>query len=58
MENVIEIGNNNIFNTAGYTLIFVIYGYIIYHLFKFILTVLSSAYKTVITDLKKWHSGK
>lgn len=58
MENVIETVNNIIFNTAGYTLIFVIYGYIIYHLLKFILTVLSSAYKTVITDLKKCRSGK
>ena len=58
METIIESANQFVFYAAGYTLIFVIYGVIIYNLIKFILSVLTSAYKTVMKDLNRWRSRK
>lgn len=58
METIIESANQFVFYATGYTLIFVIYGFIIYNLIKFILSVLTSAYKTVMKDLNRWRSRK
>lgn len=58
METIIESANQFVFYAAVYTLIFVIYGFIIYNLIKFILSVLTSAYRTVMKDLNRWRSRK
>lgn len=58
METIIESANQFVFYAAAYTLIFVIYGFIIYNLIKFILSVLTSAYRTVMKDLNRWRSRK
>lgn len=58
METIIESANQSVFYAAGYTLIFVIYGFIIYNLIKFILSFLTSAYRTVMKDLNRWRSRK
>lgn len=58
MKTIIETANHFVFYAAGYTLVFVIYGFIIYNLIKFIILVITSAYNTVMKDLNRWRSRK
>ena len=45
MENIINIANPIIVYSVCYTLIFVVYGYVFYHVFKFIAQIVIYAYK-------------
>ena len=58
MENIINMANQIIVYSVCYTLIFVVYGYVFYHEFKFIAQILICAYKKLTADWRKWHSGK
>lgn len=58
MENMINITNQIIVYSVCYTLILVVYGYVFYHVFKFIAQIAICAYKKLAADWHKWHSGK
>jgi len=58
MEHLIELANQFVIYFAGYSLILIIYGFIIYNLVKFVLYVLTNAYKAVRLDIRKWRAGK
>ena len=56
MDNMINIANQIIVYSVCYTLIFVVYGYVFYHVF--IAKIVIYAYKKLAADWHKWHSGK
>lgn len=58
MDNMINITNQIIVYSVCYTLIFVVYGYVFYHVFKFIAQIVIYAYKKLVADWRKWRSGK
>ena len=58
MDNMINIANQIIVFSVCYTLIFVAYGYVFYHVFKFIAQIVIYAYKKLAADWRKWRSGK
>ena len=58
MDNMINIANQIIVYLVCYTLIFAVYGYVFYHVFKFIAQIIIYAYKKLAADWHKWHSGK
>ena len=58
MDNMINIANQIIVYSVCYTLIFVVYGYVFYHVFKFIAQFVIYAYKKLAADWRKWRSGK
>lgn len=58
MDNMINIANQIIVYSVCYTLIFVAYGYVFYHVFKFIVQIVIYAYKKLAADWRKWRSGK
>ena len=55
---MINIANQIIVYSICYTLIFVVYGYVFYHVFKFIAQIVIYAYKKLAADWRKWRSGK
>lgn len=58
MDNMINIANQIIVYSVCYTLIFVVYGYMFYHVFKFIAQIVIYTYKKLTADCRKWRSGK
>lgn len=53
MDNMINIANQIIVYSVCYTLIFVAYGYVFYHVFKFIAQIVIYAYKKLVADWRK-----
>ena len=58
MDNFFNYANHLVLYTVCYAFFFAIYGYIFYHIGKFIVRVLTAAYKRVKADWKAWRSGK
>ena len=58
MDNMINITNQIIVYSVCYPLIFGVYGYVFYHVFKFIAQIVIYAYKKLAADWRKWRSGK
>lgn len=58
MDNMINIANQIIVYLVCYTLIFAVYGYVFYHVFKFIAQIIIYAYKKLAANWHKWRSGK
>ena len=50
MDNMINIANQIIVYSVCYTLIFVVYGYVFHHVFKFIAQIVIYAYKKLAAD--------
>lgn len=57
MEKIVDLANQFVIGTACYALLFVVYGFIIYHLLKFILCVLAAAYERIKTDWTNCRAG-
>lgn len=58
MNNIINIANQIIVYSVCYAIIIVVYGYLFYHIFKFIIQITTYAYKKLAADWRKWRSGK
>ena len=58
MDDMISIANQIVIYSVCYCFFFIIYGYALYTLGKFIVRILTAAYRRVKADWKAWHPDK
>ena len=58
MNDMISIANQIVIYTACYVFFFIIYGYALYNIGKFIVRILAAAYKRLKADWKAWRSNR
>ena len=58
MNDTISIANQIVIYSVCYCFFFIIYGYSLYNIGKFIVRILTAAYRRVKADWKAWHPNK
>ena len=58
MNDIISIANQIIIYSVCYSFFFIIYGYALYNIGKFVVKILTAAYRRVKADWKAGHPNK
>lgn len=58
MNDIISSVNQFVICYVGYSLLFIFYGYLLYHIGNFIVRLFAAAYRRVKADWKAWYRNK